>query len=203
MRDSDPSGKRKKYRFSFRRAFSFTKNVSMRWVVQMTLLSFAISVVLSYASSNAMEHVSYLPAFAILLAFILLGILFDVVGIAATAANEKAFHSMASHKVPGAREAIRLIRSADKVSSFCNDVVGDISGIISGATGAAVVSMLVNDMRASAVLTQLFITGLIAALTIGGKAFGKSIGIGFNHQIVFFVGKLIHFVKSLVHRGER
>ena len=85
----------------------------------------------------------------------------------------------------------------------CNDVVGDISGIISGATGAAVVSMLVNDMRVSAVLTQLFITGLIAALTIGGKAFGKSIGIGFNHQIVFFVGKLIHFAKSLVHREER
>ena len=37
---------------------------------------------------------------------------------------------MAAHKEAGAIEALRLIRNAEKVASFCNDVVGDISSIV-------------------------------------------------------------------------
>ena len=75
-----------------------------------------------------------LLALLILALFIGLGILFDIIGVAVTAADPRPFHSMAAHKEKGAKEALKLLRNADRVSSVCNDVVGDICGIVSGAT---------------------------------------------------------------------
>ena len=69
-------------------------------------------------------------AFIVLLLIVFLGILFDIIGVAVMSANEKPFHSMAAKKLPGAVEAMKLLRSAEKVSSFCNDVVGDICGVV-------------------------------------------------------------------------
>jgi CBS domain containing-hemolysin-like protein len=147
---------------------------------------------MSYVSSEALGNVGNILAFVILFIFIAIGILFDIIGMAATSATEKEFHSMASRKVSGAKEAVWLSRNASKVSSLCNDVVGDISGIISGATGALIVARLTSGMDIlPALLTSLTITGLIAALTIGGKAIGKGFGIGYSVKIVFAVGKIL------------
>ena len=101
---------------------------------------------------------------------------------------------MAARKVPGAKQAIWIVRNAEKVGSFCNDVVGDISGIISGATSAVIITHLTNnaaDLRS--VLLSLAITGCVASLTIGGKAVGKTLGISRSEDIVFLVGRLLAF----------
>ena len=45
---------------------------------------------------------------------------------------------MASKKVPGAKQAIWLVKNADAVANFCNDVVGDVAGAVTGAAGATV-----------------------------------------------------------------
>ena len=71
-------------------------------------------------------------AFLILLVIVMVGIIFDIIGVAVTSADEKPFHSMAARKVPGSQEAIKLLRNAERVSSICNDVVGDICGVVSG-----------------------------------------------------------------------
>ena len=89
-----------------------------------------------------MENAGLLLALLILALFIGLGILFDIIGVAVTAADPRPFHSMAAHKEKGAKEALKLLRNADRVSSVCNDVVGDICGIVSGATGAVIVARL-------------------------------------------------------------
>lgn len=167
-------------------------SVSGRWVITITLVSFVLSVVMSYVSSEALSHVGNLLAFVILLAFILLGILFDMIGVAATAATERSFHAMAAKKINGARQAVWITRNAEKVGSFCNDVVGDISGIISGATSAIIVTHISQNLdNMLSVVVSLVITGMVAALTIGGKALGKGIGIGCCEQIVFGVGKVL------------
>ena len=70
---------------------------------------------------------------------ILVGILFDIIGTAVAAAEESALNAKAAKKVPGAREGVYLIKNADKVANFCNDVIGDICGTVSGAIGAALV----------------------------------------------------------------
>jgi hypothetical protein len=74
-------------------------------------------------------------------------LLFDIIGVAVTAADERPFHSMAAHKEKGAAEALYLLHNASHVSSFCNDVVGDICGIVSGTTAAVIVSRLQSALN--------------------------------------------------------
>lgn len=164
----------------------------LRWAVQVFFMSMALSGVLSLASEEALDGAGLPIAFAVLSCFILLGILFDIIGVAVTAADERPFHSMAAHKTPGAREALSLIRKANKVSSFCNDVVGDICGIISGSTAAIIVTRLQEALSFQSVLVSLLITALVSGLTIGGKAVGKTFAIDRSTEVLQLVGRVMH-----------
>ncbi len=168
--------------------------VNFRWIATISVASFLLSILMSYASSQALAHVGNIIAFLILFAFIAIGIMFDIIGVAATVSPEKKFHSMAARKVRGAKQAIWIVRNAEKVGSFCNDVVGDISGIISGATSAVIITHLTNNGTGlRSVILSLVITGCVSSLTIGGKAIGKTIGISRSEDIVFLVGRLLAF----------
>ena len=166
--------------------------VNVRWIATISITSFILSVLMSYTSKRALESVGNIIAFVILFAFIALGILFDSIGVASTVATEKRFHSMAARRVKGAKQAIWIARNAEKVGSFCNDVVGDISGIISGATSAVIITRLTQDgtdMRS--VILSLVITGCVSSLTIGGKAIGKTFAISHSEDIVFLTGRVL------------
>lgn len=139
-------------------------------------------------------------AFVVLAVFVTAGILFDIIGVSVTAASTAPFHSMAAHKEHGAIEAIRLIRNAEKVASICNDVVGDIAGIVSGSTSALIVSRLITDLSTTNILLQLSISGLVTGATIGGKALGKTLAINNSTRIVLDVGKLIHFKNRILRK---
>ncbi|MDD4569913.1 MAG: hypothetical protein PHE70_07320, partial [Tepidanaerobacteraceae bacterium] len=149
-----------------------------RWVKRVFILAFGLSVFFSLISEIVLKKVNFITSLLILLGIITIGIIFDIIGIAVTSASEVPFHAMSADRVPGSKEAVKLVRNADIVSNFCNDVVGDISGIISGAAGAPIVLKTVvythgrNDMFLS-----IFLTGIVSTLTIGGKAIGKGIAI--------------------------
>ena len=113
-----------------------------RWVVTAFCLAVTLSAALSLASEAVLSGAGLVVALFILAAFILLGIVFDIIGVAVTAADPRPFHSMAAHKVKGAKDSLRLIRNASTVSSVCNDVVGDICGIVSGTTTTVIVVRL-------------------------------------------------------------
>lgn len=169
--------------------------VNWKWVGTITALSFLISVSMSYLSNEALKTVSNAAAFLILLLFIAIGIVFDIIGVAATSTTEKELHSMAAKKVHGARQAVWLSRNAEKVASFCNDVVGDISGIISGATGAVIISHITSRLSVfQALIVSLTVTGCIAAATIGGKAIGKVFGISKSVTIIHAAGRILAFL---------
>ena len=155
------------------------------------LISFSVSVVFTFASSEILESAGYVLAFIVLAVFIAIGILFDIIGVAVTTAEPAPFHSMASHKEVGAAEALRLMKNAEKVSSICNDVVGDISGIVSGSTSAIIVANLMNDLSTQNILISLVVSGIVAALTIGGKALGKTFAMNGSTTIVLYVGKVM------------
>ena len=71
-------------------------------------------------------------------------------------------------KSPGARQAIRLLRQAPAVSNFCNDMVGDMAGTLSGATGAIIVFSLVKRYPAlKEEWVALVVVAFISALTVG------------------------------------
>ncbi len=180
------------------------RKVSYKWVVTILIWTFFISSFMQMVQKGLMSRVNLLVACVILFSFILIGILFDIVGVAVTAASEVPFHSLASRKVRGAKEAIRLIRNADKVGSFCNDVIGDISGIISGSATTAIVLML-NAFSSGnyEFILSILLAGLVAALTVGGKALGKGVAILNCNSIIFMVGKLVSFIKPIRNKSKK
>ena len=119
--------------------------------------------------------------------------------MAVTAADVKPFHSMAAHRVPGAQEALKLLRNAEKVSSFCNDVVGDICGIISGTASASIVLLILANRQSvgtGAQLLEIGMAALVSGLTVGGKAVGKTFAMTKSTSIVHCASKVIYYIKS-------
>jgi len=179
------------------------KKDGRKWVLTIVPITFIISALLQMIQSGLMTRVNLVMAFIILSVFIGIGILFDIVGVAVTSANETPFHSLSSQKVRGAKEAVRLIRNADKVGSFCNDVIGDIAGIISGSATTAIVGMLIvlGGTKYEFVL-GIVLTAVVAALTIGGKAIGKRLAIEKSNDIVFTVGKIVSFFAPVKEKNK-
>ena len=168
------------------------KNVDVGWVIKTIIITFTMSAVFNTLSNGVMDRVSLIAACGILLTIIMIGIIFDIIGVAVTTADEPPFHSMASRNVKNAERAIKLIKAKDKVSNFCNDVVGDICGIISGSASAAVVAYVIKlNPSFSTFLTSLLITAFVASLTVGGKAAGKSIAIKYSNYIVYTTARVI------------
>lgn len=169
-----------------------------RWAITIFFVTIGVSAAISFLSDEIMSRSGMVVAFLILLFIIAVGIVFDIVGVAVTSADEKPFHAMASRKVPGAREAIVLLRNAGKVSSICNDVVGDICGVVSGAASASIAARVLSMGSFSwPQAITLAMSALVAGLTVGGKAVGKTIAINSCTHIVYLVGQGIAFVGRL------
>lgn len=168
------------------------KRKTIRWVVTISVITFFVSAVISLLSEEFLAQSGIVAAFCILFAIVLIGILFDIIGVAVTSADERPFHSMAARKVPGAQEAIRLLRNAERVGSICNDVVGDICGVISGSASAVIASKVISHFTFSwPRVVTLLLSATVAAATVGGKAIGKAYAINSCTEIVHGVGKLI------------
>ncbi len=173
-------------------------NKTVRWIVIIFPVTILVSGTISFISDIIMEGSSMLVAFLILLAIIFLGVLADTVGLSVTTADEKPFHSMAARKVPGSLEAIRLLRNADRVSSICNDVIGDICGVVSGSASATIAVQVIQSLDFSwPQMVSLLLSALVAGLTVGGKAIGKTFALNSCTQIVSFVGKCIYFLRHI------
>jgi len=172
----------------------------IRWLVTIVLISVVATMVFTLASTEVLGRAGYIMAFAILAVFIIIGIIFDILGIAVTVATEAPFHSMAAHRERGAIESLRLIKNASKVTSFCNDVVGDVTGIISGATAALIAARLMEGLGNDSFLFPLVISGAVTGLTVGGKAIGKMFAFKKSTIIVLRVGKLINFLRFKPHK---
>lgn len=176
------------------------RNKAIRWVVTIFLVTIVVSGTISLISDEIMSASGIVVAFLILLTIVLVGIIFDIVGVAVTSADEKPFHSMAARKVAGAQEAIALLRNAEKVGSICNDVVGDICGVVSGSASATIAAQILANVELSwPRIVSLVMSALVAGLTVGGKAIGKSVAINSCTNIVHMAGKVIY---NLHHVGN-
>lgn len=147
---------------------------------------------------------SIIFSFLLLLLIIFIGILFDILGTAATAASEKPFHAKAAKKIFGAKKGIYLIRNADRVASFCNDVVGDISGIVSGVVAAVIIiSLTLQKPNLNEIALSILLTGLVSALTVGGKAYGKNIALKNPTHIIFFAARMLTSLDNFIFRKKK
>ncbi|MCL2568123.1 MAG: hypothetical protein FWE12_01630 [Oscillospiraceae bacterium] len=173
------------------------KKSDIRWAIRIVASSIVLATVFTLLSTAAMEEAGYVVAFFVLFLLIVVGIVFDMIGVAVTAADETPFHSMAAHGCLAAKEAIRLIKNAGRVANICNDVVGDITGIISGVAMAVLSARLVADYALHSLAIHLTISGLVVGLTIGGKALGKGAAIRSSTGIVYFTARSLYRIKWL------
>ena len=160
-----------------------------KWIVKVWVVSFLLSAMFS-GLSTYLSDFNVLILIGILLIVIGIGIIFDMIGVATLTAKEAPFHAMNAKKRKGAKECIKLLKNASHVSSICNDVIGDICGIVSGSLGAALTIYLVT-LRMNALLATILVTSLISSLTVGGKAYFKTIAMKNCEKIVLKVGSLL------------
>ena len=180
------------------------RNKHIRWAVTIFLITIFISGLISLISDEVMASSSLGVAFLILFVIIFVGIIFDIIGMAVATAEEKPFHSMAARKVPGAQEAIRLLRNAERVSSICNDVVGDICGVVSGSASATIASLILTHVELDWPRgIGLLMSALAAGFTVGGKAVGKTIAVNSATEIVHTVGRILWAFRNIPLRNKK
>lgn len=172
--------------------------------------AFMTAIVFSVFSEYVLQKLHVLIiSFIFLLIVIVIGIFFDMIGVATAVAAEHPFHAKATKRVNGAKHAIYLIRNAHRVSVFCNDVVGDICGTVSGALGAAIVFQIVSAHQGlNLSLFNIIMTGFVAAITVGGKAAGKHTAMKESEEIIFMVGRALDWLEnttgiSILSKGQR
>ena len=146
----------------------------VRWFITIFITTFILSILFSFISTTAINGLDLIPAIIILNVVILVGILFDIIGVAVTVGKESDFHAKASKKLKGAKTSIKLIRNSAKVANICADVIGDIAGVLSGAI-SAMISLKITEKFVIPFNIQFIISAFVASLTVGGKALRKNI----------------------------
>ena len=163
------------------------------WPVKILVITLFLSLTFSVLSELLMSNVGIAVSVIVIVFLLALGIISDMIGVATTACQIEPFAAMRSRKVRGAKVAMALVKNAEKVSSICNDVIGDICGILSGAAGAAITVKFVSESMGASI--QILIAGAVSAtiagLTIFGKAIFKKYAIDNCTKIVLGVGKCL------------
>ena len=165
-----------------------TDHSKIKWFIQVFITTFILSICFSYISTYGVAKLNLLSSIIILITVIGIGILFDIIGVAVTVANEHEFHAKATKKVDGAKTSIKLIKNAAKVANICADVIGDVCGVLSGAISAMISAKILEKTGAN---LQFIISAIVASLTVGGKALGKEVANKNSTQIVQFVGTML------------
>ncbi|MGI6082682.1 MAG: hypothetical protein ACOYEP_07420 [Limnochordia bacterium] len=156
--------------------------------------TFVVTLLISGTTRGFLGLIPPLFSAFLLLIVVSVGVFFDVIGTAVISAQESPFHAMAAKRIFGAPQAVRLVRSADAVANFCNDLVGDIAGTLSGAMGAMLASSLQQP------LLVVLIAPIVSTLTVTGKALGKGPAIKHANAIVYRVAWVLAWWEATFSR---
>lgn len=167
------------------------EKLNTKWAIQAFILTFVLSGVVSFISDRGVESLNIVASIIILILVIFVGIVFDIVGVAVTVAEEEDFHAKATKKAKGAKTSLKLIKNATKVANICADVIGDICGVVSGAISAMIAIKISSTYNVSNNI-QFLVSALVASITVSGKAIGKDIAKNKSTQIVQVVGRVLN-----------
>ena len=165
-------------------------NSRTKWLITVFISTFILSLFFNYISTGAIADLDIFPAIIILVLVIGLGILFDIIAVAVTVADESEFNAMASKKLKGSKCAIKLIKNSAKVASVCADVIGDIAGVLSGAI-SALIALKISSTYDLGFNIQFLLSAVVASLTVGGKAIGKELAQKHSTKIVHRFSKVL------------
>ena len=172
-----------------------SKNKNWVWPIVVLILGTLISLIFSILSELVLDGSAIFVALLVIFIFVALNIVADMIGLAIASSNIEHFTAMAARKVKGSKQAISLVKNADKVSSVLNDVIGDVCGILSGAAGASIVTKIAIDNGGSfmSILVPSLVAAIIAGLTIFGKAIVKSLAVKHANEMTLAFAKFLNF----------
>ncbi len=164
-----------------------------RWLFIIFITTFVLSAIFNMISTELVENVkNIIIPIIMLIITVAIGIGFDIIGTAVTAAEEVPFNAKASDKKKGAKESLKLIRNADRVANVCSDVVGDICGVLSGATAALISANVAKMLNLKDItIVTLLVTATVTAITVWCKGLFKQVAIKNSNKIIEFIGKFI------------
>lgn len=167
-----------------------------KWILIVFLLTFILSIVFSTVSNIVSVKfetglLSIIILSAVLVVVITFGILFDLIGTAAISGKEATFHALNSKKIKGAKQGIYMIKNSNQISSICNDIVGDVCGIISGSIGAVLAVNIYQSTGWPNAIISVVLAALISSFTVGGKAIFKIVAINNADKIILTVSKIL------------
>lgn len=163
---------------------------NLKWLLQIFTISLLLSVVFTLLSQVILNHSNLVLSICLIAVLIFISVIADIIGVAVTACSVKPLLDLVESKKRGARFALSIVKKADKTSSICSDVIGDICSILSGAGGVSItIQILSMCPSVSNFVLSLFINALLASLSILGKAVGKTYALSNPLKIVLNVGK--------------
>lgn len=161
------------------------------WTLKITMITFVLAVAFSFISEITSSRAHIAIAFMLLILLVIISIIFDSIGVAATSCELAPLLSMASRKVRGSKTAIKLVKNAEKVSNICADVIGDICGIVSGACTVAIVTKLLVSSSVDSTWVTILFSSIVAALTVGGKAVMKNVALNNSKELILFAARVL------------
>jgi CBS domain containing-hemolysin-like protein len=186
--------------------YNYKKRRRIRWVFISIIWTFFLAILFGLITHYLISEVgSIFLSFLILLFVVAIGIVFDLIGTAAAAAKIAPLNAKAARRTYGAKKGVYLVKSADQVANFCNDVIGDISGIVSGTIAAIIVYKLVVIFPTDRAefFIGILLTAVVAAVTVGGKAWGKVLAIKYSTEIILFTGLVITRLENPFGWGKK
>lgn len=165
-----------------------------RYLLMVGMGTLVATIVVSLSVEMLVRQMAQMGvALCLLLLIILIGIVADAVGTAAAAASREApFHAKAAKKVFGAQHSVYLVKNRVRVANITQDVISDTVGIIAGALGITLVTQVfLLYPRVDAIVFNVLITAVIAAVIVTGKAYGKRVAVERADEIVFMLGKIL------------
>ena len=177
---------------------SFSGAKKYLWAFKMFFLAIIMSLFFGLISETMISSTGIVIAVLIICIFIFLAVVFDMIGIAAASADIEVFEKWEKQGIKGAERGVKLCNHSEKLCSFCADVVGDICSTLCGAGGAAIVSMISQQISGNAyyILISIFTSALIAGLTIFFKAIMKERAMKKSNKIILKLARFINLFKK-------
>ncbi|HHW89761.1 MAG TPA: hypothetical protein GX745_02515 [Clostridiales bacterium] len=168
------------------------KNGPRYWSLKAFFITILLSVIFNILSSIAMTGAGIAVIVSVIIVLIIIGAIFDMIGMAVASCDEKPFYAMAAKKVKGAKVSLKLIKNSDIVGSVCSDIIGDICNIISGTASASLILIItINSDSLIKSIISIAIGAVVAAVTVGLKAVFKKFAVTKSIEIVSAVGKML------------
>lgn len=179
------------------------KNNTVKWTIKITIITLILALIFSFASEYA-GLLHYSMSIILLVLLISFSIVADAIGVAVTSCDPEPIYAMASRKEPASRQALLLVRNAEKVSNICCDVIGDICGIVSGACLIIIITKMTINLESNIqLIMNIIFSSIVAAITVGGKAIMKDVAVNKSKDLVMITAKVMSIFYNPKEKPKR